>query len=129
MYAAYDENEIGALDCDEIEGYVAHDSDLIMQYAAEFEKKQREDVSMMKGVRWKMYYFLLYLQTENIAELMKGKMKIVEREYSNSEDEDLEKLVVDAREKDKWDCESILSYHSNIYNNPKLIPEPPKVNY
>jgi len=45
MYAAYDENEIGALDCDEIEGYVAHDSDLIMQYATEFEKKQKEDVS------------------------------------------------------------------------------------
>jgi len=47
MYAAYDENEIGALDCDEIEGYVAHDSDLIMQYATEFEKKQKEDVSML----------------------------------------------------------------------------------
>jgi len=47
MYAAYDENEIGALDCDEIEGYVAHDSDLIMQYATEFEKKQKEDVSMI----------------------------------------------------------------------------------
>lgn len=47
MYAAYDENEIGALDCDEIEGYVAHDSNLIMQYAAEFEKKQKEDVSMI----------------------------------------------------------------------------------
>ena len=47
MYAVYDENEIGALDCDEIEGYVRHDSDLIMQYAAEFEKKQREDVSMI----------------------------------------------------------------------------------
>lgn len=47
MYAAYDENEIGALDCDEIEGYVAHDSDLILQYAVEFEKKQKEDASIM----------------------------------------------------------------------------------
>lgn len=46
MYAAYDDNEIGALDCDEIEGYVAHDSDGILQYAAEFEKKQKEDVSI-----------------------------------------------------------------------------------
>lgn len=73
--------------------------------------------------------FFLYLQTENIAELMKDRMKIVEREYSNSEDEDIEKLVVDARGKDKWDCESILSTYSNIYNHPKLIPEPPKVNH
>jgi len=107
IYAAYDENEIGALDCDEIEGYVAHDSDLIMQCATEFEKKQKED-------------------TENIAELMKDRMKIVEREYLDSEDNDLEKLVVNAHEKDKWDCESILSTYSNIYNHPKLIAEPSK---
>lgn len=76
-----------------------------------------------------MYYFSLYLQTENIAELMKDRMKIVERECSNSEDENLEKLIVDTREKDKWDCESVISTYSNIYNHPKLISEPPKVNY
>jgi len=46
MYTGYDENEIGALDCDEIEGYITHNSDLVMQYAAEFEKKQREAVSI-----------------------------------------------------------------------------------
>jgi len=108
MYAAYDENEIGALDCDEIEGYVGYNSDLIMQYAAEFEKKKKED-------------------TENIAELMKDRMKIVEKEYSDSENEqDLEKLFVNPRGKDKWDCESILSTYSNIYNHPKLISEPSK---
>jgi protein LTV1 len=59
---------------------------------------------------------------------MKDRMKIVEREYPSSEDENLEKLIVDAREKDKWDCESIISTYSNIYNHPKLISEPPKVN-
>lgn len=48
MYAIYDENEIGALDCDEIEGHVDPDSDLVLQCAAEFEKKQREDVSIMQ---------------------------------------------------------------------------------
>lgn len=46
MYAAYDDNEIGSKDCDEIEGYVAHDSDLILEYAKEFEKEQTEDVSI-----------------------------------------------------------------------------------
>lgn len=77
-----------------------------------------------------MYYFPLYLQTENIAELMKDRMKIVEKEYSDSENEqDLEKLFVNPRGKDKWDCESILSTYSNIYNHPKLISEPSKVNY
>lgn len=56
---------------------------------------------------------------------MKDKMNIFEKEYSNSDDENsLEELVVDARQKDKWDCESIISTYSNIYNHPKQISEP-----
>ncbi|XP_076239549.1 LTV1 ribosome biogenesis factor [Calliopsis andreniformis] len=106
MYEAYDENEIGALDCDEIEGYVEPNSDLVLQCAAEFEGKQQEDA-------------------ENVTQLMKDKMKILDKEYSSSEDENsLEELVVDARERDKLDCESIISTYSNIYNHPKLISEP-----
>lgn len=77
-----------------------------------------------------MYYISPYVQTENIAELMKDRMKIIEIESSGTEDEaDLEKLVVDTREKDKWDCESILSTYSNVFNYPKLIREPKKVNH
>ncbi|OAD55241.1 Protein LTV1 like protein, partial [Eufriesea mexicana] len=106
MYAAYDENEIGALDCDDIEGYIAPNSDLVLQCAAEFKEQQNED-------------------TDNIGQLMKDRMKILEKEYSSSEDESsLEELIVDTREKDKWDCESIISTYSNIYNHPKLISEP-----
>lgn len=106
MYAGYDDLEIGALDCEEIEGHVAPDSDILLQYAEEFEKKKKED-------------------TENVAKLMAERLKIIDRAESSSEDEDdLEKLVVDARERDKWDCESILSTYSNIYNHPKLISEP-----
>lgn len=106
MYAAYNENEIGALDCDEIEGYIAPDSDLVLQCAVEFEKQQNQNA-------------------ENVAQLMKDKMNIFEKEYSNSDDENsLEELVVDARQKDKWDCESIISTYSNIYNHPKQISEP-----
>lgn len=56
---------------------------------------------------------------------MKDRVRILEKEYSSSEDENhLEELVVNAREKDKWDCESIISTYSNIYNHPKLISEP-----
>lgn len=56
---------------------------------------------------------------------MKDRARILEKEYSSSEDENyLEELIVDAREKDKWDCESIISTYSNIYNHPKLISEP-----
>ncbi|XP_078037900.1 LTV1 ribosome biogenesis factor [Augochlora pura] len=106
MYAGYDENEIGALDCDEIEGHLAADSDMLLQYAAEFEKQKNED-------------------TENVAKLMEDKMRILEKDYSSSEDgNNLEDLIVDARQKDKWDCESVISTYSNIYNHPKLISEP-----
>lgn len=45
MYIAYDDDEIGALDCDEIEGHIAPNSDLVLQCAAEFEQQQNEDVS------------------------------------------------------------------------------------
>lgn len=59
MYAGYDEVEIGALDCDEIEGYIAHDSDLVLQCAEEFEKKQKEDVSVTQcTMREKCIVFL-----------------------------------------------------------------------
>ncbi|XP_046473342.1 protein LTV1 homolog [Neodiprion pinetum] len=106
MYTGYDDLEIGALDCEEIEGHVAPDSDILLQYADEFEKKKKEN-------------------TENVAKLMAERLRVINLEESNSEDEnDLEKLVVDAREKEKWDCESILSTYSNIYNHPKLISEP-----
>lgn len=44
LYAGYDENEIGALDCEEIEGYVAPDSEIMLQYADEFAKQQNEPV-------------------------------------------------------------------------------------
>lgn len=39
---------------------------------------------------------------------------------SSSEDE---RFVVLA-EKERWDCESVISTYSNLYNHPKLITEP-----
>lgn len=106
MYASYDDSEIGALEGEEIEGSLPPDSELLLQCVTEFEKQQNE-------------------AADNVAQLMKDRMKILDKEYSSSEDEnDLENLVVDAREKDKWDCQSIISTYSNIYNHPKLISEP-----
>lgn len=45
MYASYDDIEIGPLECDEIEGHVAPNSNIMLQYALEFEKQQKEAVS------------------------------------------------------------------------------------
>lgn len=104
LYAGYDDCEIGALDCDEIEGHLDPNSDVLLHCATEFEKLKNEPA-------------------ENVAKLMKDRLKIIEREYSSSDDEGLERLAVDAREREKWDCESILTTYSNIYNHPKLIVE------
>ena len=44
-----------------------------------------------------------------------------------SEDSDTEIIQVEVKPEEKWDCESILSTYSNLYNHPKLISEPKKV--
>lgn len=96
MFAAYDEIEIGALDCEEIEGHVAENSDLLLQYADEFEKSRaREQLGKQEG----------------------GVGMI-------GADSDEEFVEMEVPEKQKWDCQSILSTYSDIYNHPKLISEP-----
>lgn len=109
MYAEYDDNEIGALDCEEIEGHIDPDSELLLKHVEKFMEEQKDDQS----------------EAKDIAMLMKDRLKIIEQEDSSSDDDqNFGKLVVEARERDRWDCESILSTYSNIYNHPKLIDEP-----
>lgn len=98
MYASYDDHEIGALDCEEIEGHVPENSDILLQYAEEFEKEQA---------------------TKKLSDI---KETICAQQYSDSESDEL--VTMEVPEKEKWDCESILSTYSNIYNHPKLIEEP-----
>ncbi|XP_068894561.1 protein LTV1 homolog [Tenebrio molitor] len=103
MYADYDENEIGPLDCEEIEGHVPESSDILLQYAQEFEKSQQREKLDKEAIMTK------------ISEVLD----------SDSECEE-EMVYMPVPEKEKWDCESILSTYSNIYNHPKLIRELPK---
>lgn len=105
MFADYDDNEIGALDTDEIEGFVDPNSDLLMQCADEFEK--------MKARK----------QLENEAIQLRAKL-LLEEPPSDEEKEELRNLDITEKPEAKWDCESILSTYSNLYNHPKLISEP-----
>lgn len=98
MMSGYDENEIGALDCDDIEGTLATDSAIVMKCADEF------------------------AQQKAALELEKAAAKNLALLQDSDNDDDMIDLKVDARARDKWDCESILSTYSNIYNHPKLIP-------
>ncbi|XP_054288619.1 protein LTV1 homolog [Macrosteles quadrilineatus] len=97
MFAEYDENEIGALDCEEIEGEINPADDMVLRLAEE-EFDTRSKVPDPEG--------------NNIL--------LSDSDTSSLEDE----RFVLIEEKEKWDCESILSTYSNIYNHPKLITEP-----
>lgn len=101
MFAKYDDTEIGPLDCDEIAGYVPENSDLLLQYAAEFERDQQ--------------------RSKLDKEVIKNCVINQEQESDDSNDE-FDKIEV--KPKEKWDCESILSTYSNLYNHPKVISEP-----
>ncbi|KAF5287991.1 hypothetical protein FQA39_LY15573 [Lamprigera yunnana] len=98
LYSGYDENEIGPLDLDEIEGHILDNSDILLKYAEEFERNKKRE----------------QLTDREVSHINLGD--------ENDSDEDL--IEMEVRGKEKWDCESILSTYSNIYNHPKLIIEP-----
>lgn len=43
----------------------------------------------------------------------------------SDQEEPTYKLSVENPDKKKWDCESIISTYSNIYNHPAIIRDPP----
>lgn len=101
FFEKYDEPEIGPLDCEEIEGHVEMNDDLLNQCLTEF--KRDEDLDAYNK-EW---------DVERIRKLNDGE---------ESSDEELMEVPEDRVR--PFDCESILSTYSNIYNHPKLIEEP-----
>ncbi|XP_057653775.1 protein LTV1 homolog [Diorhabda carinulata] len=101
MFVGYDDQEIGALDCEEIEGEVSAD-DIIARCAGDLRQFQINDDESEK------------------TELANKIKKQLEEDTFQEEEEFVE---IDENPKEKWDCESILSTYSNIYNHPKLISE------
>lgn len=106
FYATYDEPEMGPLDMEEIEGTWGQKHPYVLG-CYKLMKKSKFDEEYNK--EWDKERLEKY---RNIAE-------------DNADDEMVELEVEDPKEK-KWDCESILSTYSNIYNHPKLIDEPRK---
>lgn len=103
FYENYDEPEIGALDCEEIEGNVEMSGDLLNQCMVEL-KRDANDLPYDK--KW----------DEKRLEKMLAE--------ESSEEEMVELEVTDDGSDRKWDCESVLSTYSNAYNHPKVINEP-----
>ncbi|KAM9362837.1 protein LTV1 homolog isoform 2-T2 [Symphorus nematophorus] len=108
FYEQFDDDEIGALDNTELEGFIEPDSarleEIIKDY---FIQKEKES-----------------LRPDDLGPKELPVVK-EEDEDEDEEEEEMETVVVGAPE-EKWDCETIISTYSNIYNRPKVIEDPPK---
>lgn len=105
FFEQYDDPEVGPLDCEEIEGHVDTSDDVLLQCAAEFKRDYDSPADIEFGKRW-----------------IKERLTLLQEEPADGED--TVEMEVEEGEQKKWDCESILSTYSNIYNHPKLIQEP-----
>ncbi|XP_071448965.1 protein LTV1 homolog [Hetaerina americana] len=103
MFESYDDTEIGALETEEIEGDMPMGNGILMQCADEFEKERSTKVAL-----------------EEARQAAHGDDEDLPEEGEEDIEETIE-IDVSTKDDEKWDCESILSTYSNIYNHPKLI--------
>src|SRR6185437_16433926 len=103
----YADDQIGSLECEEIEGTIPAVKDRLKDYLIDYAKHWKPKKSF----------------PEKDDEDVRLKTLIEEDSFANEEfvEVDVEK------KKRKWDCESILSNCSTLYNHPTLIGLPEKV--
>lgn len=95
--------DIGALDFDEIEGKLdPNDSQLMSHLIQEFEKSKK-------------VYDLDTCKSNDALVKFDDREEMIELEINEYEGKN--------RNEDRFDCESILSTYSNLYNHPKVIKE------
>ncbi|XP_018419936.1 PREDICTED: protein LTV1 homolog [Nanorana parkeri] len=105
FYEQFDEDEIGALDNAELEGFIQANSARLQDVVDDYFKQKAKECVKLKDLK-----------------PTKGLDLIEEDE---EEKEEMETIVIEAPT-EKWDCESILSTYSNLYNHPQIIKDPPK---
>nr|CAG4642616.1 EOG090X08PQ [Evadne anonyx] len=114
MYAEYDDEQMGALDCEEIEGHIEPNDEYLLKLATEFEHEKSEGLRLNQEIGRKVRSDIEATGSKYFEETKSDD----DCESSSSEEEGVPER--------KWDCESILSTYSNLYNHPKLISEPSK---
>ncbi|GAB1610296.1 protein LTV1 homolog [Argonauta hians] len=103
FFEQYDDTEIGALDMDDIEGTLDVKGETIASMLQKYQHSK---------------------EPQNLDEALRNTSVDVNNLNISSTDSEGEIEVEDNAE--KWDCESILSTYSNLYNHPQLILEPKK---
>uniref|UniRef100_I3MK00 Protein LTV1 homolog n=1 Tax=Ictidomys tridecemlineatus TaxID=43179 RepID=I3MK00_ICTTR len=107
FYEQYDDVEIGALDNAELEGSIQVDSNRLQEVLNDYYKEKAENCVKL-----------------NTLEPFEDQDLPV-NELDESEEEEMITVVLEEA-KEKWDCESICSTYSNLYNHPQLIKYQPK---
>ncbi|XP_069344008.1 protein LTV1 homolog isoform X2 [Eulemur rufifrons] len=107
FYEQYDDDEIGALDNAELGGSIQVDSNRLQEVLSDYYKEMAENC--------------VKLSTLEPFEDQDLPMN----ELNESEEEEIVTVVLEEA-KEKWDCESICSTYSNLYNHPQLIKYQPK---
>ncbi|CAD7012308.1 unnamed protein product [Ceratitis capitata] len=106
FYATYDDPELGDLACEEIEGDWDQKHRVLMACYREHKRGKRVEPYKKEWDRERVDKY----------------RNIVEGEQDPNEE--LIEIEMNDDKQKKWDCESVLSTYSNIYNHPKLIEEP-----
>ncbi|XP_064216681.1 protein LTV1 homolog isoform X3 [Aotus nancymaae] len=107
FYEQYDDDEIGALDNAELEGSIQVDSNRLQEVLNDYYKEKAENCIKL-----------------NTLEPLEDQDLPV-NELDESDEEEMITVVLEEA-KEKWDCESICSTYSNLYNHPQLIKYQPK---
>jgi len=107
----YDDFQVGALDGEDIDGYINEDSphfaQVMERHRKQMEKMNGENDDKDRIVRW-------------IKDME------IKQDSLNNKEEVIDILVEDNEPGEKWDCESILSTYSTLYNHPCTITDAPK---
>jgi len=102
----YEEDEVGGCELDELEGVKSENSDImklmLAQHAKDRVKSEPHDISLRKD--------MMDVIDEAAIEKMFDQKEMIEAEEVEPED--------------RFDCESILTTYSTLYNHPKMISEP-----
>lgn len=107
FYEQYDDVEIGALDNAELEGSIQVDSSRLQEVLNDYYKEKAENCVKL-----------------NTLEPFEDQ-DLPMNELDESEKEEIVTVVLQEA-KEKWDCESVCSTYSNLYNHPQLIKYEPK---
>ncbi|XP_041356797.1 protein LTV1 homolog isoform X2 [Gigantopelta aegis] len=109
LFEQYDDGDIGALDQEDIEGRLNSNSVVLDSMVEEFEKQKK------------------VVKLKDVIDEGVGMCEVdVDSEESDTEDDDDAVKMVVEEPSQKWDCESILSTYSTLYNHPQMISEPTK---